>query len=133
MRHREIRVELDGALKVRHRLETRDHPSLIERERVRMQRVERAGRRLRQRNVESLDERQRFAQLFAQLRRGRSEQRQHLLFGGNLDLLACQDFAGFRVDRFEREDVVAAEAGDRARDERFQLLAPGDLARDRRA
>ena len=131
MCHREVRIELNRALEVRHRLETRNHSALIERERVRMQRVERARRRLRQRSVEPLDERQRFAKLFAKLCRGGSEQRQDLLFGWNLDLFARQDFAGFRVDRFQREDVVASEAGDGAGNERLELLAPGNLARDR--
>ncbi len=96
-----------------------------------MQRVERAGRRLRQRSVESLDERASDSPSFSRsFDVVDAEQRQHLLFGGNLDLLACQYFAAFRVDRFEREDVVASKAGDGARDQRFQLLAPGDLARN---
>ena len=49
----------------------------------------------------------------------------------DLDLLARHHVAALRVDRLETDDVVAAQAGDRARDERLQLFALRNLARER--
>ena len=50
---------------------------------------------------------------------------------GRFHLLARHHVAGLRVDRFEREDVVASERCDRAGEQRLQLLALRDFARDR--
>ena len=95
MRHREVRVQFDRTLEVRHRFETGNHSPVIQCERVRMQRLERTRRRLCQRSVESLDERERFSEPFTKSRGDGAELSQHLLLGRNLHLLACEDLAAF--------------------------------------
>jgi hypothetical protein len=96
-----------------------------------MQSVERCGRRLRERYVELLNHRERLAQLLAEARGRRTELGQQLLFRRYLHLLAADDFAGHGIDRFQREDVVAAERCDRSGDERLDLFTPRHLTGER--
>ena len=117
--------------RVRNRFEPRDFAAVVERERVGVQRVERRRRRARQRHVELLHRGERLAELLAQPCGRRAERRQHLFLAGGFGLLARHDVAGLGVDGLERDDVVAAEARDRAADQRLQLLALRDIARER--
>jgi hypothetical protein len=100
-----------------------DESVLIEREGVRVERLERGRRRPRERHVEPPDRRERLAELLAQARRGAAERREHLLFLRHLDLFARHHVAALRVDGFDRDHVVAAEAGNRPGQQRFQLFA----------
>ena len=131
LRQREVRVELDRSLQVRHASEARDEPVLVEAERVRVQRLERRRRGFRERHVELLNRCERLAQLLAHLRRGPPERGQHLLLAGRLHLLARHHVAGLRVDGLEGEHVILPEAGDGAAEQRLQPFALRDLACDR--
>ena len=52
-------------------------------------------------------------------------------FAGTSTCSRAMHVAGLRVDRLERDHVMAAETGDRSGNERLELLAPRDLARER--
>ena len=129
--HRERRVELDRALQVRNRFQARHFAPVIERERIRVQRVERRRGRPRQRHIELLHRGERLAELPAEPRRRRAHRGEHLFFRRRLRLLLRHDVAGLCVDRFERDDVALAEVGDGAGKQGLQPLALGDVARDR--
>ena len=86
MRHREIRVDLDGALQMRNGIQPRKNPAVIEGERVRVECFERRGGRVRERGVEILNGFERFSQLFAQPRCGAPERGEHLLGAGGFNL-----------------------------------------------
>ena len=126
-----VGIELDRALQVGNRFEPRDFPALVERQRIGVQRVERGGGRSRQRHVEFLDRRQRLAELLPQPRDRAAQRAEHLFLGRRFGLLARHHVAGLRVDRFDAEHVVFAEAHDRTGQQRLELLALRDLARDR--
>ncbi len=79
VRHREVGIDLHGALIVRDRLQLASLRSEEVPLRERLERVERRGRRLLDRRVELLDRLQRLAKPGANLRSGAAERRQHRL------------------------------------------------------
>ena len=81
------------------------------------------------RRVVALDRRERLAQFAAQLRRHAPSVRSTASLLSGLALRARNRIAGLAVRRIERDDVVAAEAGNRSREQGLQAPPLADLPR----
>ena len=95
MRHREVRIELNGALEERDRFDVGAGRAPGEAKRVGAQRIERRGRDLLDRQIELFQRRKRFAEPRPHRGRQVSERLQHA-------------FAALGVDLFLHEHVAAA-------------------------
>src|SRR5262245_23986144 len=92
--------------------------------------LERCGRRLFNRRIELADRGEGFAQLLAHCGRGPSERLEHLLFTFSFDLLARNRLPTLTIDRFQRDHVIASEAGDRPDEQSLDPAPLADLAPD---
>ena len=77
-----------------------------------------------------LIERERLAQLFAQLGGGLVERFQHLLFAVGAGLHFGERVAARGIDRIERHHVLGSHLADRSHQQRFHAGALGDFASD---
>src|SRR5215216_1611980 len=68
--------------------------------------------------------------MLAHLGRGPAQRLEHLLFTLGFNLPARDRLAALAVDRLQRDDVIASEAGDRADEQRLDPAPLADLAPD---
>ena len=133
VREREVGILFDGFPEERERRPITLAAPRGERERVRLQRVERRRRGALDRRVVFLHRRERLAQPSPQLPRRRSQRLQHVVLVRRLNLRFLDRVAGPAVGRVERDHVARAELGDRAAEHRFARGAltqvAGDVAR----
>ena len=125
----EIRIELDGSEVIRHRRRSTLLVPGFYTKAIGLQGFQRGSRGLRQRNIQLLHRRQRFAQIAAQFGCAVSESIEDFFFGCRGDLLFSQRIAGLAIHSFQSQHVLAAQARNRSGDVGFASGALADFAR----
>ncbi len=131
VRHREIGIELDGALEERDRLDVVARGASTEAERVGAQRIERRRRHLLDGQVELLQCRERFAEARADRGREVAERLEHLFAALGVGLLLHQDVPLATLHGRQRQHVQLTERRDRAVDDRGRAKALAHFEGDR--